>query len=354
MNDSPPPPPPVDLDDPLVTVVLPTHNRPEYLRLALQSVLAQTHGRLQVIVADDAGERSAEPILRELAPGYHRLDLADPTTAEMGDYHQMNVGTRVEYVRHPRNLGVAGNITAVLPLIRGEFVAFLNDDDQWHPAFIQRLLEPLLNDASISMSFCDVQVLTPGGEVDAEKTRHWSARTGRDALQPGRYQPLMELALVQRVVFAASAAVVRTAVVRGQDLRPSGIAWDYMVEYLACRDGGAGYYSNQRLAMYGESEVSLMRTPGPLAKARKAVDLQQLGEIFLDDPRLAHLRPHFRRRLAEDLISEAIARLALDDAPAARHRLRRAHGVARPTRRSLAASLLARLPKRVRTALLPR
>lgn len=41
---------------PLVSVLIPTYNRPEYFELALKSVLAQTYGNIEIIVGDDSND----------------------------------------------------------------------------------------------------------------------------------------------------------------------------------------------------------------------------------------------------------------------------------------------------------
>lgn len=102
-------------DELAVTCVVPTHDRPELLARALRSVLAQTRAPASVIVVDDTG--SARAVVDGL-PG------------------------RVRYVRSwsgtagaSRNLGAA--------LAETPFVAFLDDDDTWHPTFLARCVAEL-------------------------------------------------------------------------------------------------------------------------------------------------------------------------------------------------------------------
>lgn len=94
---------------PLVSVVIPTHNRSSRLVRAVDSVLRQTYSRLEIIVVDDcSSDNTAEAIAR--------LD-----------------DSRIRYVRHDHNLGGAAARNTGIRLAQGEFIAFLDDDDEWEP-----------------------------------------------------------------------------------------------------------------------------------------------------------------------------------------------------------------------------
>jgi glycosyltransferase involved in cell wall biosynthesis len=92
---------------PLVSVVLPTHNRAALLGRAMRSVLAQTHAALELIVVDD-GSTDATPQLLAAC--------ADP---------------RLRVVHLPGNSGPAAARNAGIRAARGEFIAFQDDDDYW-------------------------------------------------------------------------------------------------------------------------------------------------------------------------------------------------------------------------------
>lgn len=102
--------------EPLVSVVLPTHNRARLLERALRNVLAQTHRRLEIIVVDDAS--------------------ADETSAAVrgiGD-------ARIHYLRHTSNKGGAAARNTGILAATGEYIAFLDDDDEWEPDKIEKQL----------------------------------------------------------------------------------------------------------------------------------------------------------------------------------------------------------------------
>src|SRR2546426_3646207 len=106
-------------ETPLVTVVIPTRDRPALVAQAVHSAVRQTHERLEIVVVDD-GSISPLALPPELAgdPRVQTLRLNTPVGAG-----------------EARNVGVRAS--------RGVFLAFLDDDDRWRPTKIQRQLEAL-------------------------------------------------------------------------------------------------------------------------------------------------------------------------------------------------------------------
>jgi glycosyltransferase involved in cell wall biosynthesis len=92
---------------PTVSCIVPVFNGERYLREALDSILAQSHQALDVLVVDDGS--------------------SDASAAVAQSY-----GDRVRYFFQP-NAGPAAARNLGLEAAQGEFVAFLDADDRWHP-----------------------------------------------------------------------------------------------------------------------------------------------------------------------------------------------------------------------------
>lgn len=107
-------------EPPLVTVVMPAYNSAAFIAETLDSVLAQTYPSFEVVVVNDGSPDTAE-LEQVLAP-----------------YLARHSG-RVRYVRQEnRGAGAARNLG--LRMARGEFVAFLDADDLWLPAYLEEQL----------------------------------------------------------------------------------------------------------------------------------------------------------------------------------------------------------------------
>jgi glycosyltransferase involved in cell wall biosynthesis len=91
----------------LVSVVIPTYNYGQFVTDAVESVLAQTYTPIEIIVVDDGS--------------------VDDTRSRLEPY-----GDRIRYIYQPNQGLPAARNTGILAA-RGELIAFLDSDDQWHP-----------------------------------------------------------------------------------------------------------------------------------------------------------------------------------------------------------------------------
>jgi glycosyltransferase involved in cell wall biosynthesis len=101
--------------NPLISCIVPVFNGERYLAEALDSMLAQTYRPIEVIVVDDGS--------------------TDGTRQVVTSY-----GDRVRYFWQP-NAGPPRARNLGLSLVKGEFVAFLDADDLWHPEKLERQME---------------------------------------------------------------------------------------------------------------------------------------------------------------------------------------------------------------------
>jgi len=116
-------------NNPLVTVVVTTYNRPRQVRTAICSVMRQTYDCKELLVVEDGTESETEAWLREQSVGQGR------------------------YVRHKTNRGLAAARNTGIQEAEGKYVAFLDDDDEWKPLRLERQVE-LLNSLSPEERAC--------------------------------------------------------------------------------------------------------------------------------------------------------------------------------------------------------
>jgi len=96
-------------DAPTVSVVITTFNRQDILPRAIQSVLSQTFDDFELIIVDD-----------------HSTDGTPDAIRRFDD-------SRLTYIRRSENGGLSRSRNAGIAASRGEYVAFLDDDDEWKP-----------------------------------------------------------------------------------------------------------------------------------------------------------------------------------------------------------------------------
>lgn len=105
------------LVSPLISIGIPTYNRPRQLRHALASIMAQTYPHIEVIVADNC------------SPGTETQEVVEEFMKE---------DPRIRYVRQPKNIGMFHNFKWVLEEAQGEYFAWLADDDTREATFLER------------------------------------------------------------------------------------------------------------------------------------------------------------------------------------------------------------------------
>lgn len=117
-------------DVPLVTVVIPTYNRRYCLGRAIDNVLKQDFGPVELIIVDDASPDGTADWVAAAYPG-------------------------IRLIRNPVNRRVSAARNAGLAAARGRFIAFLDDDDWWDPSFLRRHLDLLRSRPDAVLSYCD-------------------------------------------------------------------------------------------------------------------------------------------------------------------------------------------------------
>lgn len=129
----------------LVSVLMPAYNHAPYVRMAVESVLRQTYGNLELIVIDDAS--------------------SDDTWAVLQTFQDERLRLR----RHDTNQGAHATLNEALRLARGEIIAIINSDDVFHPRRLEACLAELeATDADLVGT--DIVLIDDAGQP---VTDHW-------------------------------------------------------------------------------------------------------------------------------------------------------------------------------------
>lgn len=106
---------------PLVSIGIPVFNGENFLSLALESIVGQTYGNLQIVIGDNASTDATESICREFA----------------------GRDSRISYVRHSENLGASANHDYVFFQSDGPLFKLAAHDDVLHPQLIEKCVAAL-------------------------------------------------------------------------------------------------------------------------------------------------------------------------------------------------------------------
>ncbi len=165
---------------PLVSITIPTFDRPRYLQEAIAAGLAQTYENIEVLVFDN---------------GHLEETLAIGEEAARRD-------SRVRFRRNERNLGMSGNFNALGDAARGEYLVAIGDDDRLLPEFVDRLVEAMRPD--VRAVFSNHYLIDSEGRRLEEKSIAYSRKYGRDQIPAGELQNPEAAAWRQSIPMSAS------------------------------------------------------------------------------------------------------------------------------------------------------
>ena len=113
-----------------VSVVIPTYNRGNLIIRAINSVLEQTYSNIEVIVVDDCSSDNTREIVQSIKDN------------------------RVRYLCLEKNMGACAARNRGIEASRGEYIAFQDSDDEWHPNKLEVQMKKM-KDAQADVSFCN-------------------------------------------------------------------------------------------------------------------------------------------------------------------------------------------------------
>ncbi|MGG3799025.1 glycosyltransferase [Metabacillus fastidiosus] len=156
---------------PLVSILIPTYNRPEYLREALESVLIQTYRNIEIIICDDSTDNETKIMIEPY----------------------LKANNKIKYFKNQQKLGEGNglkNAKKCLSLSSGEFINFLMDDDRFSSEKILKMVNYFLQYRDISLVTSYRQLIDKEGNflhsIEATK-KQFEKDTLVDGRELGKY-----------------------------------------------------------------------------------------------------------------------------------------------------------------------
>lgn len=254
---------------PLVTIAVPTYNRPDQLREAVDSALDQRYPNVEVLIGDNA----ASAAVRAWSQGVAERD------------------SRLRYQSYASNLGMAGNWNALADGARGEFFLLLADDDRLLPTCVEALVAALQQHDGV-LAFSNHYLIDGDGRRHETGSQEVTRQYHRDILPAGRV-PDPE-ACVWRGSISIAASLMRTRDVRRLRFREDLNTPEIELFIRLAQEGGSFVFLPDYLSEYRVHSGSAT-TAGLWS--------ERLAEYLLDMPAGPRAEIHKRSFMAPLLVT---------------------------------------------------
>lgn len=154
------------MSDILISVVIPTYSRNDTLKRAIGSVLCQTYENFEIIVVDDNPADS---------------EWRKSTASIMAEY----TDPRVRYIQNERNMGGGLTRNEGIKASKGEYIAFLDDDDEYLPERLEKQLKVFLdsNNDKLALVYCYAKFINKDGSSTYSDRRNFSGNCLYEAME---------------------------------------------------------------------------------------------------------------------------------------------------------------------------
>ena len=133
---------------PKITIIVPIFNSANYLISCLDSIISQTYQNLEIILVNDGSTDSSPQIIQD----YHHKD------------------SRIKIINQ-KNQGLSGARNSGLKHTTGDYVTFVDSDDQINPKMIQAMLDAL-QQSSADIAVCSFKEILPDNRVKGFSHNH--------------------------------------------------------------------------------------------------------------------------------------------------------------------------------------
>lgn len=131
---------------PRVSVVIPSYNRADMLDISVVSVLGQIFKDFELLVIDDGS--------------------TDHTKEKVSSFND----ERIKYI-YKQNGGVSSARNVGIDNAKGEFIAFLDDDDFWPADYLQKMIKVMDVDKEIGLAYCKTVFVKDGNIIKTDDTK---------------------------------------------------------------------------------------------------------------------------------------------------------------------------------------
>jgi glycosyltransferase involved in cell wall biosynthesis len=226
---------------PLVSIIFTSYNHQEYLKQALDSLLAQSYANIEVVIIDDCSTDGSQEILKQYG-SHPKVNLK---------LQEKNSGSYVK----ASNLGAS--------YAKGEYLLFAQCDDFAEPTQLEKLLRTFEGNPSIGVAFCKSLLIDEQGKSlgDDFQIREASFRKFCESNVVIPKRRMREFLSKSCVIPNLSAAMIKREIF----LKSGGLSTDYLVAadwafWLTLTELCDFYYVAEKLNNFRQHQTTIRST----------------------------------------------------------------------------------------------
>ena len=275
--------------EPLVTVIIPTYNRRDILPRSINSVLTQTYKKWELIIIDDRSTDNTKEIVKKYMENDKRIRCCDN--------------------KHKK--GPAGARNQGIEEAKGEFIAFLDSDDEWKPWHVQEIMEEFDKNPDVDWIYADNE-REKDGEIIVKSVfkEYW---TGKNKITVKKKEKINILAgkdLITDILKHSSYAGCQVSIIQKKVF--SGINFDESFFYGGVEDRLApleAIAKGFRLAYLENIHLTYHIHAGSISTSDPNKDVDEKLKIYKELERLYKILPEklSLKRKQQKIIKEKLA-----------------------------------------------
>ena len=202
----------------LVTVVIPTYNRPDLLKKAVLSIERQTYDNLEIIIVDNG-----------ILPREKYSEI-------------LQLGNNIKYVKIPEHGANYARNKGILEA-RGDYIAFLDDDDEWMSTKVEESMKLFDEDKNIGLVFTDKEIIYDNEGISYYSHSHFSGNAAREIL-------------ISNFIGSTSCVMVKASLLQNNKFDVSMPAFqDHDLWIRLCQECEVGHVSKPLLKYYQRASL---------------------------------------------------------------------------------------------------
>ena len=178
---------------PVVSIIIPTFNRANVIGRAIKSVLGQSYSDFELIIVDDGSTDNTGKVIASFAD------------------------KRIRYLRHEYNAGQNPALNTGVREAVGQYITFLDSDDEWLPQFLEKIILTFNQDTSLGAVYSKAWVCSNYGELREGYQFHLQGDVYKEALAQGYLSYMITIVVKKEIIDLLAPSPFDPSFVYGQD-----------------------------------------------------------------------------------------------------------------------------------------